>query len=243
MNTRSTPSRLALLGSTLLLVGVVTAPVEAQRPRGNADTVDGKHAVGAGAAPRARKGKLVATDRRGLLPNNIIKKAPDANRLDGKDSTAFATKQQPVVFVSDVMKGADRILALSATPTVVLDVPIQTGDQCGGGQTVHRYHVEFTGWLLGGANAFMEGSMAIDTVAGHSFGEGTVVGSGYNAVASSRELRLPPGAHTVSFVASKSGADGLSLADGFLGVTNVGYDCTGLLRAPAARRGAGPAGT
>jgi hypothetical protein len=46
----------------------------------NADKVDGKHAVGAGASIDARRGKLVATDRTtGRLPADII------------DSTAFAT--------------------------------------------------------------------------------------------------------------------------------------------------------
>lgn len=38
----------------------------------------------------ARKGKLVATSRAsGRLPNPIIAKAPDANLLDGLNSTAF----------------------------------------------------------------------------------------------------------------------------------------------------------
>lgn len=56
----------------------------------NADKVDNKHAVGAGATVTTRKGKLVATNATtGRLPNNIIAKAPDANLLDGQDSTAF----------------------------------------------------------------------------------------------------------------------------------------------------------
>lgn len=55
----------------------------------NSDKVDGKHAVGAGASKQTRAGKLVATDSTGVLPNNIIDKAPDANKLDGLDATAF----------------------------------------------------------------------------------------------------------------------------------------------------------
>lgn len=55
----------------------------------NADKVDGRHAVGAGASVGARAGKLVATGTTGRLPNNIIAKAPDANLLDGLDSSAF----------------------------------------------------------------------------------------------------------------------------------------------------------
>jgi len=50
----------------------------------NADKVDGKHAVGAGASSTARAGKLVATDRNGKLPNNIIAKAPDSARIGGR---------------------------------------------------------------------------------------------------------------------------------------------------------------
>lgn len=50
----------------------------------NADKVDQKHAVGAGASTGNRAGKLVATGSSGRLPNNIIAKAPDAARLHGK---------------------------------------------------------------------------------------------------------------------------------------------------------------
>lgn len=54
----------------------------------NADKVDGKHAVGANAGEDKRAGKLVATDKEtGLLPDNIIATAPNADTLDGLDST------------------------------------------------------------------------------------------------------------------------------------------------------------
>lgn len=56
----------------------------------NAAAVDGKSAVGAEATTRQRMGKLVATDPvTGRLPNNLIKKAPNADKLDGLDSTKF----------------------------------------------------------------------------------------------------------------------------------------------------------
>lgn len=56
----------------------------------DSDKVDGKHAVSAGATVDTRKGKLVATNTTtGRLPNNIIAKAPDADLLDGLDSSAF----------------------------------------------------------------------------------------------------------------------------------------------------------
>ena len=56
----------------------------------NSGAVDGKSAVGAEATKRKRRGKLVATDPvTGRLPNSLIKKAPNADKLDGLDSTAF----------------------------------------------------------------------------------------------------------------------------------------------------------
>jgi hypothetical protein len=62
----------------------------ATRPAGiNADTLDGRHAVGAGATPTERAGQLVATNAGGYLPNDIIRKAQDADKLDGVDSSAF----------------------------------------------------------------------------------------------------------------------------------------------------------
>ena len=81
----------------IVLTAVVTATVFAAGPTVaqaafdavNSDKVDGKHAVGAGATSAARAGKLVATNSSGLLPNNIITKAPNSESLDGKDSTAF----------------------------------------------------------------------------------------------------------------------------------------------------------
>ena len=84
---------------TTILVAMVTAAVTAGGPAiaatiadyaRNADKVDGKHAVAAGSTVANRKGKLVATSATtGRLPDNIIAKAPDAQKLDGFDNTAF----------------------------------------------------------------------------------------------------------------------------------------------------------
>ena len=63
----------------------------------NSDKVDGLHAVKSGTSKKKRRGKLVATSRKtGRLPNNIIKKAPDANKLDGLDSTIFLKNTDPI---------------------------------------------------------------------------------------------------------------------------------------------------
>ena len=70
---------------TGLAVPAVSAVVRAT----NADKVDGRHAVGSGATQAERARKVVATGRNGKLPNAIIAKAPNANKLDGLDSTDF----------------------------------------------------------------------------------------------------------------------------------------------------------
>ena len=80
-------------GSTIL-VALVTSAVFAGGPAiaaivANSHRVDGKHAVGSSASSAQRAGKLVATNSSGKLPNNIIAKANDANKLDGRDSSEF----------------------------------------------------------------------------------------------------------------------------------------------------------
>ena len=87
--------------ATTVAVAMVTAAVTAAAPAiahgvkhalfaHNSAAVDGKSAVGADATKKQRRGKLVATDpTTGRLPNGLIKKAPNADKLDGLDSTAF----------------------------------------------------------------------------------------------------------------------------------------------------------
>ena len=77
----------ALIAGTAVAVGPTIA--EAAYDAVNADKVDGKSAVGAAAAPGKRAGKLVATNGRGMLPDDIIDKAADADLLDGIDSAGF----------------------------------------------------------------------------------------------------------------------------------------------------------
>jgi hypothetical protein len=95
--------RLSLMGTVILaLLGGLSGAVLAQSEEeeqsgtftpaivGNAHKVDGKHAVAAWASIAQRARKLVATNAQGKLPNNIINRAPNANLLDGLDSTLFA---------------------------------------------------------------------------------------------------------------------------------------------------------
>jgi hypothetical protein len=83
------------------LMGVVVGSVgpgiaQAAYDAVNADKVDGKHAVGAGASITNRKGKLVATDPlTGKLPNNIISKALNAVALNGYPHEALRSLSIP----------------------------------------------------------------------------------------------------------------------------------------------------
>ena len=84
----------ALFASTPVIAGAV---VDYAR---NAGKVDGRSAVGAGAGFEKRAGKLVATDRDGRLPNNIIATAPDAARLGGRSPSDFVDTCAPGVVVA-----------------------------------------------------------------------------------------------------------------------------------------------
>jgi hypothetical protein len=94
--------------ATTIVVAVVAAAVTAGAPSLaaaafdalNAHKVDGKHAVSAGATKKKRAGKLLATSAKGVFPNNVIKKALDANKLDGLDSKAFRRKYAQVKVVA-----------------------------------------------------------------------------------------------------------------------------------------------
>lgn len=69
------------------VASVVTAAPAVAEMVTNADKVDGKHAVSSKATVDARKGKIVATHKKtGRLPNDIIAKALNADRLDGLDA-------------------------------------------------------------------------------------------------------------------------------------------------------------
>ena len=71
-----TSSRAPLLISlTALTVSVAATggPALAGRLAGNADRVDGFHAVGASATLGERAGKLVATDKNGRLPDDVMR--------------------------------------------------------------------------------------------------------------------------------------------------------------------------
>lgn len=87
--------------SATALVVLVTAAVTAGAPAvartvadyaRNAGKVDGRDAVGARASLDKRAGRLVATTKRGFLPNGIIRKAPNAAALGGIAAERYATE-------------------------------------------------------------------------------------------------------------------------------------------------------
>jgi hypothetical protein len=83
-------TKLVVVAAVCLTTALVAPATAAVYDAVNADKVDGKHAVGAGSTVSQRKGKLVATSgKTGRLPNNIIAKAPNADKLDGVDSAAM----------------------------------------------------------------------------------------------------------------------------------------------------------
>jgi hypothetical protein len=83
---RSIKSNLSTVAAAAAVVGLLAAaPATAAivRYARNADKVDGKHAVAATRSGNRRAGKLVATNSDGYLPNNILRSARDARRLNG----------------------------------------------------------------------------------------------------------------------------------------------------------------
>ena len=115
--------------ATTIVVALVTATVVAGGPAVaravydavNADKVDGRHAVSAGTSKSRRAGKLVATNGRGQLPDNIIAKAPNANLLDGLDAAQLQRRFSRTLVVSPAStasaSGTRLRNALSGIPT------------------------------------------------------------------------------------------------------------------------------
>lgn len=111
----------------------------------NAGKVDGKSAVGAGASIAGRKGKLVATSARsGRLPDNIIAKAPNADKIDGKDSSSFALKAKLVT------PGSVNQLTNPVNWGKLLDVPPELADGADAYGPAAYAHVKGDGTLLPG---------------------------------------------------------------------------------------------
>lgn len=121
---------------SVVVVAMVTAAVTAGGPAiaatiadyaKDADKVDGRHAVGADTPTSERRGKLVATNgATGRLPNNIIAKAPDADRLDGISSTGFArTSLRPGMTLRGEYSAFGSEASGNASDTVNFRIPLR----------------------------------------------------------------------------------------------------------------------
>lgn len=76
--------------AAFILPGVAVGAVQ----KINAHKVDGLHAVPSTRSADDRAGKLVAANGKGYLPNNIIRKAPDAFRLGGYYAESYQRECQ-----------------------------------------------------------------------------------------------------------------------------------------------------
>jgi hypothetical protein len=150
-----------LTGSVLAagptLAGVVASAFDAN----NAHKVDGKHAVGFSASIDARKGKLVATSTStGRLPNNIIGKAPNADKLDGQDSSAYVRDcEEGSVLGYAWVIAPNGTYDTSTIPSTFTPIFRNYDYNCSGGQIyvrrdgVGQYYVGFGGLFAGVAIA------------------------------------------------------------------------------------------
>jgi hypothetical protein len=115
---RSNATTVVVAALTALLVAgapaVARSAATFARTGIDASTVRGFGAVGCHASRANRSGKLVATCAdTGRLPNNIIAKAPDASRLDGKNASAFLGVGEKAAD-SDLLDGQDSTAFLGA---------------------------------------------------------------------------------------------------------------------------------
>ena len=159
-----------------IAVAAVTAAVTAGAPAiadgvahamfaHNADKVDDKHAVGAGATIDERKGKLVATNATGRLPNDIIATAPNADRLDGASSNAFARRNDVATLAGFSEVASFTVDAQAPPPETVSSISVTTPRaSCPSGQVpVFDYVVDATGQIEGPET--WELSLSADTTA------------------------------------------------------------------------------
>jgi hypothetical protein len=93
MINRTNTKILAMGVAAMVLSG--GAGAYAQATVANADKVDGRHAVGPTATNAQAAGKLVATGATGRLNARFLPKVGDADRLDGRDSSAYQQRCAP----------------------------------------------------------------------------------------------------------------------------------------------------
>jgi len=136
----------ALAGATVSAVAQSPAEpviVPAAVSNINAHKVDGRHAVGSGASKAKRARKLVATNKYGLLPSNIIKptwgsiKNKPAGFADGVDNVGYSS----FVLVQNefLAEGESEIVRVKLPPNVDLQFSLISKTQGGAVEVAKRW--------------------------------------------------------------------------------------------------------
>lgn len=146
--------RVALISA--VCATVVAAPTGAMAAYvANADKVDNKHAVGAKASVTKRAGKLVATDKTGRLPNDIIAKAPDSALFNG-----LTLRQAQTQWLSVTADGTIYNASPGASDVTVTHPA--TGTYCVSSTDIERASV--AGNIQSQINAFQDLSLVITSL-------------------------------------------------------------------------------
>jgi hypothetical protein len=256
MPTNTAPRRgnrvAVVLSAAALVTSVGLAGGPAIAKALNADTVDHKHAVGAGASVKARKGKLVATDKRtGRLPDNIIGTAPkaltakvadsadsaaDAAKLAGQPATAYLTKAEVNQVVG--LGGAPTLPAAGVTTSSTSVTTTKPGrllvDFTGSGQLQCPSSSFVRWWIQLDGTPIVSSSMQLGEAVTISFDY-----AGFPAIHLTGVTTgvVAAGDHTVALAGGcTSGASGGSATSGTPGVGSVTVLANGLAGAPSARK-------
>jgi hypothetical protein len=239
--TRATRIAVVLSAAALVTsVGLAGGPAIAKAL--NADTVDHKHAVSSTAGVKARKGKLVATSKRtGLLPNNIIRTAPNAAKLGRQPASAYLKK-------ADV----NQVLALGGTPTLPPS-QVSTSSTTFTTTRAGRLLIDFTGsgqlgcasvnfvrwWLQVDGTPIVNSSLQLGKAAGS-------IGFDYNGfpnihLTGVTDAPVAAGEHTLVLLGGcTSGSSAGSGSSSLPGVGSVTVLSNGVASTPSARHAAAP---
>ena len=214
----------------------------------NADTVDHKHAVGAKASVKARKGKLVATDKRtGLLPNNIIAVAPKAKSADSAGNAANLGGLPASAYLEE--SEVNEVLGLGDTTTLPA-AGVTTSTTSFTTTTAGRLLVDFTGsgQLQCPSSSFVRWWIQVDGTpivrSSIQLGEAVTISFDYNGFPAIHLTGVtadvvPAGDHTIALAGGcSSGANGGSASTGLAGVGSVTVLAHGLAPTPVARHAA-----
>jgi hypothetical protein len=121
----------------------------------NARKVDGLSAVKATASVHQRAGKLVATDKHGRLPGDIIKTAPNALRLAGHGLQQVRTQWLSVASDGSIFGASPGASSVTVTHPA-------TGTYCVSGNAIDRTSV--TGNVQSSVNGFEDLTLVITSL-------------------------------------------------------------------------------